>query len=91
MRRSVRSWLVMQMDQIEDSLPATFFYHGGIATFWTITLLGPVLIIGGVIIVIWQHNPLIGQTYLQIFEWVAVWLGLIEHGGPGLLPEPIWV
>lgn len=89
--RGPRMWLLRQMDQIEDSLPGTLFYNGGMAGFWTLALMGPVALIGGLGTALWLHSPLIGQTYLQIFEWVAVWLGLIEQGGPGLLPEPVWV
>lgn len=86
-----RLWLLAQMDAAEDSLSASAFYHAGMATIWTLSIMVPIFLVGGLLSVLWVYHPEIGQTYLQVFEWIAVWLGLITEGGPGLLPQAIWV
>lgn len=86
-----RRWLLGQMDRVETSLPATVLYHGGMAMIWTLGIMVPVLIVSGLVVVATSYLPLLGGTYLQVFEVVARWLGLIDAVGPGYLPPAIWV
>jgi hypothetical protein len=83
LRRRYVGWI----DRRDESPWAEIGVTVGLGLTWFMSFMLPLVGLGGLLWLVQGAAPLVGETYLQVFELLARWLGQIDSIGPGYIPQ----
>lgn len=83
LRRRYVGWI----DRRDESPWAEIGVTVGLGLTWFLSFMLPVGAFCGLLWLVHVVAPLVGETYLQVFELLARWLGQIDSIGPGYIPQ----
>lgn len=83
LRRRYVGWI----DRRDESPWAEIGVTVGLGLTWFLSFMLPLVALCGLLWLVQGAAPLVGETYLQVFELLARWLGQIDSIGPGYIPQ----
>ncbi|HHS94651.1 MAG TPA: hypothetical protein ENK63_04865 [Rhodobacterales bacterium] len=85
--RGLRNWLVGLVADYPDGGQRGLIAPLALGSTWFLAGALPLVVVGGIGGALYLAFPLIGETYLQVFAYVANLLGEAVKIGPGYLPQ----